>query len=138
MAGSGVLAPSSAPFYASGTISSQLSDSCISRQCRFAWQFTQTTSHFFIPLIAHDRAGFGGALVSDGLGIMLLALWGFRRGARWVWWTLAGAGVSEFLATITVHLAVGYTNLWHLTPTMLAALPYALGLTLSYPYLSAF
>lgn len=88
-----------------------------------------------IPLIAHDRAGFGGALVSDGLGIMLLALWGFRRGARWVWWTLAGAGVSEFLATVIVHLSVGYTNFWHLTPTMLAALPYALGLTLSYPYL---
>jgi dihydroorotate dehydrogenase len=88
-----------------------------------------------IPLMAHDRTGFGGALVSDGLAILLTVLWGFRQGARWVWWTLAAAGISEFVAAVVIHLSVGYTNLWHLTPTFLAALPYAIGLTLSHPYL---
>jgi hypothetical protein len=105
-------------------------------------QFLQTTPALLhaanprlIPLIAHDRAGFGGALVSDGVAILLIALWGFRQGTRWVWWTLLGAGVSEFLATLLIHWDVGYTNLWHLAPVLLAALPYTLGLALSYPYL---
>src|SRR2546423_786879 len=34
----------------------------------------------FVPLVAHDRAGFGGALVSDGVAFLLAALWGIRRG----------------------------------------------------------
>jgi len=46
-----------------------------------------------LPLIAHDRAGFGGALVADGLAVLALALWGFRRGARWPWTALLVAGV---------------------------------------------
>jgi dihydroorotate dehydrogenase len=106
-------------------------------------QFLQTTPALLhlvnprlIPLIAHDRAGFGGALVSDGVAILLIALWGFRQGARWVWWTLAGAGGTEFLATLLIHWDVGYTNLWHLAPTLVAAVPYTWGLILSYPYLS--
>src|SRR6185437_7156353 len=33
-----------------------------------------------LPLVAHDRAGFGGALVSDGICVLLASLWGFRRG----------------------------------------------------------
>ncbi len=42
--------------------------------------FLQTTStglhavnSHLIPLIAHDRAGFGGALLADGLGILLIS-----------------------------------------------------------------
>jgi PAS domain S-box-containing protein len=38
-------------------------------------------SSMIVPLIAHDRAGFGGALVSDGVAFLLAALWGIRRGA---------------------------------------------------------
>jgi dihydroorotate dehydrogenase len=60
-----------------------------------------------LPLVAHDRAGFGGALVSDGLGVLLASLWGYRAGARWLWWTLAGAGAPGFIAGIGVHAAVG-------------------------------
>lgn len=33
-----------------------------------------------IPFIAHDRAGFGGALLSAAIAIILLSLWGWRRG----------------------------------------------------------
>ena len=53
-----------------------------------------------LPLVAHDRAGFGGALVSDGIGVLLISLWGFRAGARWVWWTLFGAGLPGFAAAL--------------------------------------
>lgn len=59
-----------------------------------------------LPFIAHDRAGFGGALLAAGLAIMLLSAWGWRRGESWVWWTLASAAVAGFVpavATQPVH-----------------------------------
>jgi dihydroorotate dehydrogenase len=89
-----------------------------------------------LPLIAHDRAGFGGALVSLGLGVTLTALWGFRQGARWLWWTLLGTGTPGIALAFGVHLAVGYTDAWHLFPVVLAAVAYVLALALSYPYLA--
>ncbi|MFY0545237.1 dihydroorotate dehydrogenase [Brevibacillus sp. H7] len=88
-----------------------------------------------IPLIAHDRAGFGGALVSDGLAVLLISLWGFRQGSRWIWWTLLLAGVPGFASGIGIHYAVGYTDFWHLFPAFVAALLFAVGLVLTYPYL---
>ncbi len=55
--------------------------------------FLQTTAEALasansrlIPLIAHDRASFGGMLISCGIATLLTSLWGFRRGAAWVWW----------------------------------------------------
>jgi dihydroorotate dehydrogenase len=89
-----------------------------------------------LPLIAHDRAGFGGALVSDGLAVLLIALWGIRRGARWIWWTLLCAGLPGFVAAIGVHAATGYLDLWHLAPAFLAVTIFAAGLALLYPYLA--
>jgi hypothetical protein len=37
-----------------------------------------------VPLIAHDRATFGGMLIAGGLVVLLTALWGFRPGDRWL------------------------------------------------------
>jgi len=105
-------------------------------------EFLQTTPEALqaanpqlIPLIAHDRAGFGGALVSAGLGFLLTTLWGFRQGARWIWWTLLLAGIPGFVAGVGTHFEVGYTDLWHLSPAFLAFLLYAVGLILLFPYL---
>ena len=88
-----------------------------------------------IPLIAHDRAGFGGALVSDGLAVLLISLWGFRRGEAWVWWTLFLAGIPGFAAGIGIHFAVGYVDFWHLFPAYVAVLLFLAGLLLTKPYL---
>ena len=88
-----------------------------------------------VPLVAHDRASFGGMLVATGLAVLLSALWGYRQGERWLWWTLLLAGTPAYAAAVGVHLAVGYTNLWHLAPALAGSAVYALGLLLSYPYL---
>ncbi|MGG1659303.1 dihydroorotate dehydrogenase [Brevibacillus sp. NRS-1366] len=88
-----------------------------------------------IPLIAHDRAGFGGALVSCGLAVLLLTLWGFRRGEGWVWWTLFLAGIPGFVSGIGIHYAVGYVNFLHLLPAFVAALLFLIGLVLARPFL---
>ena len=39
-----------------------------------------------IPLVAHDRATFGGMLIATGVVVHLGSLWGFRRGEKWLWW----------------------------------------------------
>jgi len=69
-----------------------------------------------VPLVAHDRGTFGGMLMVAGLTMLLAALWGFRRGAGWLWWTLVGAGTAGYAVAIAVHHAVGYVDAWHLAP----------------------
>ena len=76
----------------------------------------QSANPQLVPMIAHDRASFGGMLVSCGVATFLCALWGFRRGAAWLWWSLLLAGTVAYSATIIVHIAVGYTSLRHLLP----------------------
>ena len=88
-----------------------------------------------IPLIAHDRASFGGMLLSSGLATLLPTLWGFERGRPWLWNMLGGAGVAGYLCAISVHFAVGYVSAWHLAPAFGGALVLAVGLGLSRPYL---
>jgi dihydroorotate dehydrogenase len=89
-----------------------------------------------VPLIAHDRAGLGGLLLADGLAWLLTALWGFRQGARWLWWTFVATGAIRFVAALSAHAAVGYTDTWHLMPVAVSILMYVFALALSYGYLA--
>jgi hypothetical protein len=88
-----------------------------------------------IPLIAHDRATFGGMLLASGWVFLLPALWGFRAGTAWLWWTFLWAGLSAYAAAIGVHFAVGYLDVWHLAPAFVGLGIFVTGLALSYPYL---
>lgn len=88
-----------------------------------------------VPLIAHDRATFGGMLLSSGWVFLLPALWGFRRGHRWLWCTLLIAGLAAYSAAIGVHYTVGYMSLMHLLPALGGLTLFLLGLGLSCPFL---
>ena len=83
-----------------------------------------------VPLIAHDRAGFGGALVSAGSAASLCVWCG--RPSRSLWQALALAGVLGFGPAIGVHFAIGYTDAFHLSPAVAGAALYAAGLVLTY------
>ena len=95
----------------------------------------RTANPRLVPVVAHDRACFGGMLISCGLATLLPGLWCFRQGERWLWWMLLAAGTTAYTATLTVHLTVGYTNLMHLTPAFAGLGLLWLALALSYPYL---
>jgi dihydroorotate dehydrogenase len=83
-----------------------------------------------VPLIAHDRAGFGGGLCSTGLTVMF-ALWcGARPGARGLWSALCVAGVIGFATAIGVHPIVGYTSFVHLLPAYAGAVTFIIGIIL--------
>jgi hypothetical protein len=88
-----------------------------------------------VPLVAHDRATFGGMMVSLGLATLLPALWGFRAGSAWLWWTLLVTGATAYTPPIAVHLAVGYSDGMHLLPAFTGLGGYLLGLALAYPHL---
>jgi hypothetical protein len=90
-----------------------------------------------LPFIAHDRAGFGGALVGAGLAVLLISLWGWRRGERWVWWALAGGCLSGTAPALVVHLEIGYTTFSHLLPLYVLVAVVAVALTLARPFLTA-
>ena len=84
-----------------------------------------------VPLIAHDRAGFGGALISAGLAMFLTVL--HARPSRSLWQALAIAGSAGFIPAIGVHPAIGYTDFSHLGPAVLGGLVFAVGLATSWP-----
>jgi dihydroorotate dehydrogenase len=90
-----------------------------------------------VPVIAHDRAGFGGALVSDGLAVLMTALWGLQQGEKWIWRMLLLAGLPGFAAGLGIHWSIGYTDFLHLLPVYALAFLYLIGLVLLYPYLHA-
>src|SRR5207245_2934336 len=69
-----------------------------------------TANPRLVPLVAHDRASFGGMLIASGIALLLPSLWGFRQGQRWLWWAFLLAALPAYAAGIGVHFAVGYTN----------------------------
>lgn len=88
-----------------------------------------------VPFVAHDRAGFGGALLSAAIAIILLSMWGWRRGESWVWWTLLVSAVAGFGPTLAIHYRIHYTDLSHLAPVYLGVVLTAVALVLARPYL---
>jgi hypothetical protein len=88
-----------------------------------------------VPLIAHDRAGFGGAVCCGGL-LILLCVW-FGKPSRALWEVLALAGVVGFGPAIAVHPAIGYNDAVHLGPAVVGAAVYLAGLLLTFGWMTA-
>jgi hypothetical protein len=84
-----------------------------------------------VPLMAHDRAGFGGGVFTMGL-TTALCLW-CGRSTRHLYQAVALAGVASLTAALGVHGVVGYTDVGHLLPAAAAAVTLLIGLALAYP-----
>ena len=81
-----------------------------------------------VPLIAHDRAGFGGAVLSTGIAALGIALLGRPSASRWV--ALVITASAGFGTAVGIHLIVGYLDLIHLGPAIVGAGLFTLGLVL--------
>jgi hypothetical protein len=71
-------------------------------------------SPMLIPLISHDRAGFGGGLCS--IGSLLLFMARCAELNRSLVEIVAVMGCAGFGCAIGVHFAVGYLDFFHLLP----------------------
>lgn len=84
-----------------------------------------------IPLIAHDRAGFGGAVCTGGL-LLFLINWSGRPTPA-LWQANLLSLLVGFSTAIVIHPMIGYTNFIHLAPAYLGALTTTFALLLTYP-----
>jgi hypothetical protein len=84
-----------------------------------------------IPLIAHDRAGFGSGVLNVG-GLVFACTW-CGRPSRSRWQALVLAAGVGFGTAIGVHPLVGYNNPVHLGPACAAALAFAIALATTRP-----
>ncbi len=78
-----------------------------------------------VPVIAHDRAGFGGGLFSVGVLVTMIAI--YARISRSLLETLAVVGFCGFGAAVGVHYVIGYTNWFHVAPAWLGAFVFFAG-----------
>jgi hypothetical protein len=83
-----------------------------------------------IPLIAHDRAGFGGATLTAGL-LTFASVW-CAAPARALWQALLVGGIAGWSSAILVHPIIGYTEPIHLAPAVIGAMLFFVGLALTY------
>ena len=84
-----------------------------------------------IPLIAHDRAGFGGAVATAGL--LTLAIVWCSAPCRSLWEALFLGGVAGWTTAVGVHPVIGYTDAFHLAPAVAGAVLFFMGLALTQP-----
>lgn len=82
------------------------------------------------PLIAHDRAAFGGGLATIGLLYFFI----LRKGDPVIslWQIVALSMTIGFSSAIGVHYLIGYKDMTHLLPAYLGAMISVLGLLLTY------
>ena len=72
-----------------------------------------------VPLIAHDRAGFGGGLATVG-ALLLMCAW-YARPSRGFHHAVIAAGATGFGCAIGTHFVEGYVNPAHLAPALAGA-----------------
>ncbi|MGH9038416.1 MAG: hypothetical protein ACRD0O_21885 [Acidimicrobiia bacterium] len=95
-----------------------------------AAEIRSINSHL-VPLLAHDRAGFGGGVLTMGL-TTALCLW-CARPSRHLYQAVAVAGVLSLTAAIGIHGVVGYTDAGHLLPAVTGAIALVVGLVIAHP-----
>lgn len=87
-------------------------------------------NNHLVPLIAHDRAGFGGGLFSCGVLVLLISLHAKLRPHMWEAFLIAG--LTGFFFAIFVHFCIGYTIPVHLGPAFLGAMIFVCGLVCTF------
>lgn len=85
-----------------------------------------------VPLIAHDRSGFGGGVCCCGV-TMFFCLW-CGRFERSLWEAVAIAGTFGFATAVFIHPVVGYIDALHLGPAVLGLAMFVAGIVMSARY----
>ena len=84
-----------------------------------------------VPLIAHDRAGFGGGVATAGF-LLFACVW-CGGPSRSLWQALLFGGIAGWSTAIGVHPLIGYNDAGHLAPAVTGALLFFAGMALAWP-----
>ncbi|MBC2603954.1 hypothetical protein [Puniceicoccus vermicola] len=76
-------------------------------------------SDSLLGVIAHDRAGFGGALLTIGVTVWLIL--SNAKFSKSLWQTLLVSGIMGFVPAIGIHFYIGYTDFLHVLPAFIGA-----------------
>jgi len=90
--------------------------------------FLHHISPSLIPLISHDRSGFGGGLCS--IGCLLIFMAGYAELDRSFVEIVGLMGCAGFGGAIGVHFVVGYVDFFHLLPAFLGFFLFAVAETM--------
>src|SRR4051794_24436016 len=80
-----------------------------------------------VDFMSHDRAAFGGTLVSIGVLYLWLIRFPLAEGRAWAWWLLAVGGSIGFLSFLS-YLGTGYLDTWHGLATLVLLPLFVVGL----------
>lgn len=83
-----------------------------------------------IPVIAHDRASFGGGLAT--IGVMFSSIIWYSKATRILWETSALAISIGFYSAIGIHFIIGYLDFWHLAPAYFGLAIFTAGLFMTF------
>jgi hypothetical protein len=83
-----------------------------------------------VPLIAHDRAGFGGGVCTYG-ALLFFCVWCGTPSPS-LWQACCLSGLAAFATAIGVHPIIGYTDPGHLAPAVAGAVVFIAGLVLTF------
>lgn len=89
----------------------------------------EAISDQLLGVIAHDRAGFGGALLTTGITVWLVLA--NAQFSKSLWQTLLISGLFGFIPAIGIHFYVGYTDLLHVLPAFVGAGIFSVAILLS-------
>jgi hypothetical protein len=92
---------------------------------QFSRERLQAISPMLIPVIAHDRSGFGGGLLSAGL--LIAAITRNAILTRSFVEVIGIMGFCGFGAALGVHVAIGYLDFVHLAPAYAGCLLFLSG-----------
>jgi len=83
-----------------------------------------------IPLIAHDRAGFGGGVCCCGVTMFFCVYCAPPCRSLWqALWVMGGAG---FGTAIGVHFPIGYRSTSHLAPAFVGAMMFIVAMAMTH------
>lgn len=93
-------------------------------------KFLHSINPRLVPLIAHDRAGFGSGLFTTSLTVFF-CLW-CAKPCRSLWQVLAVAGSVGFVTVVGVHPVIGYLSASHLAPAVVVSVVFVVGILLCF------
>jgi cytochrome bd-type quinol oxidase subunit 2 len=84
----------------------------------------------FHDYVSHLQVALSGFIAGTGIALVVLAMWGIQRGARWAFWGAVVTAVVAVGIALPLHYPYGLATIGHLGLIYLDLLIFAVGFVL--------